>query len=55
MQLFIQENQVLLDYSALAFCDRLGDQVICTEQFISGKHLLTEVLEDALDFTEIRT
>lgn len=52
MQLFIQENQVFLDFSALLFCDRLGDQISCTEQFIYAKHLLTEVLEGALDFTE---
>lgn len=55
MQLFIQENQVFLDYSALFFCDKPGDQISCTEQFISAKYLLTELLEDALDFTEIHT
>ena len=55
MQLFIQENQVFLDYSALLFYGRLGDQISCTEQVVSAKHLLTEVLEDILDFTEVRT
>lgn len=43
---------MFLDFSALLFCDRLGNQISCTEQFIYAKHLLTEVLEGALDFTE---
>lgn len=53
MPLFIQENHVFLDYTALFFCDKPSDQGSCTEKFISAKHLLTKLEEEALGFTEI--
>lgn len=53
MPLFIQENHVFLDYTALFFCDKPSDQGSCTERFISAKHLLTKLEEEALGFTEI--